>query len=877
LLREAYEFSHTANVRSNLARLGLLSGFFAVSCGQIFASPATVAAAGVLRRTVGAAASSFALADLPSVNGMDVYEVEATGGHVRVSGSSAVAISRGAYEYIRDVCKRQVTWGRAHVELPHTLPDYAKHRVVCPNRYRHYFNVCTFGYSTVWWDWSRWEQEIDWMALHGINMPLAMNGQEAIWQKIWRSYGLSNAQIQGYFSGPAFLPWHRMGNINSHGGPLQQSWIDGQAALQKRILGRERELQMTPITPAFSGFVPPAFREKHPSALITESSAWAGFQSTLLLNPRDPMYLEIGKQFITEYRKEFGTDHLYLADVYNEMTPRLPAESKLADLQATGDAVYKAILAADPQGTWVMQGWLFYNDRGFWGEKETDAFLKAVPDDRMIIIDLSCDSMEIWRAQPAVRKKMWIYCTLHNFGETTTLFGDLKEYADRPMKALTDAGHGGMSGMGITMEGIEQNPVVYELATDMMWRSEPVDLAAWIKSYSEARYGVSSSAVEEAWAIIFKRLYNGSYLPDGDHFMLRPGPGFGSEPSPEAEDIRRAINLLLGASNSIGTNHLYQLDVVDLMKRYLEEVGSAYWFGALSDRDSKQMGGFTLRAAEYFKSLDDLDRLLGTIPEYRLSTWVQNARKWGRNSLEKDQLEQNAKMQVTVWGGPDLHDYAWKEWSGLVSSFYKERWTRYLRVMLESGDKPLNMSQWDQAIADWELGWTKEKGVPGDATKGEPIQVAKQLMAKYPLPKVAPSDPGIAVGKPVTVSGGTEPGHEPEFAVDGRISGGYWAAHPYPQWLQIDLEKVENIDRIQIFSYHDGERFYQYTIEGSIDGKTWTQLVDASQNKMPASARGASHKFKATDVRFVRVNMLFNSANVGVHLTEVKVFRSGSQ
>lgn len=26
------------------------------------------------------------------------------------------------------------------------------------------------------WDWERWEQEIDWMALQGINLPLAFAG-----------------------------------------------------------------------------------------------------------------------------------------------------------------------------------------------------------------------------------------------------------------------------------------------------------------------------------------------------------------------------------------------------------------------------------------------------------------------------------------------------------------------------------------------------------------------------------------------------------------------------------------------------------------------------------------------------------------------------
>jgi len=56
--------------------------------------------------------------------------------------------------------------------------------VCVESRFRYYQNVCTFSYSSVWWDWPRWEREIDWMALNGINLPLAFTGQEAVWQEV---------------------------------------------------------------------------------------------------------------------------------------------------------------------------------------------------------------------------------------------------------------------------------------------------------------------------------------------------------------------------------------------------------------------------------------------------------------------------------------------------------------------------------------------------------------------------------------------------------------------------------------------------------------------------------------------------------------------
>jgi len=56
-----------------------------------------------------------------------------------------------------------------------------------------------FADSFVWWDWERWEKEVDWMALQGVNLPLAFTGQEAIWQKVFKvsaSYMFTNVWIK---------------------------------------------------------------------------------------------------------------------------------------------------------------------------------------------------------------------------------------------------------------------------------------------------------------------------------------------------------------------------------------------------------------------------------------------------------------------------------------------------------------------------------------------------------------------------------------------------------------------------------------------------------------------------------------------------------
>ena len=690
-------------------------------------------ARGVLTRFIGVRANDFVLRSIPKQGYLDVFEVSAHGGRVCVSGSSGVAICRGAYEYLKRECSCVFSWEGKTVKLPKQFPDSSKLHVVCPNRYRHYFNVCTFGYTTAWWDWRRWQREIDWMALHGINAPLAMNGQEGIWQRVWRHYGLTNRDLDDFFPGPAFLPWFRMGNLYGHEGPLPQHWIDSQVALQKKILARERSLGMTPILPAFSSFVPPAFVKKHPEAKIRESSAWADFRPTLLLDPSDPLFTRIGADFLHEMTKEFGTDHLYLADVYNEMDPVVKPETKMKDLAETGESIYKSILAGDPKGIWVMQGWLFYCGAAFWGEDETSSYLSRIPNDKMIILDLACDQHEVWRKHKSVRDKQWIYCTLHNYGQRTPINGRLATYAARPAAALNDPDHGMMVGMGLTMEGIEQNPVVYELSTDAMWTNEPIDLNPWLHDYCRDRYGCCPPAIDEAWRLLTETLYGSSNNESLGSYTVTPSLDSTWEPAKyDLAKLRHAIELMLSCSDELGESSLYRRDLVDFTKSYMSQsVGrteskmvKAYKSGDLATLDEE--------GRKYIRSLKKIDELLATRTEYRFSTYVSAARAHGVTSEESDLYEKNERTQITTWGGAiEECDYACKEWSGVMDGYYIPRWQQFIDMLHDStaNHRPAD-PDWKKKISAWSWSWTKGIGGLQEPAARDEVSVVKELLSE---------------------------------------------------------------------------------------------------------------------------------------------------
>jgi alpha-N-acetylglucosaminidase len=200
-------------------------------------------------------------------------------------------------------------------------------------------------------DWERWERELDWKALHGITMPLAMEGQEYVWQKVWASFGLSQSEIDVFNTGPAQLPWHRMGNINRFDGLLSQHWIEEHRLLQQKILDRMRSLGMKPVAPAFSGFVPQGFLRVHPEAetftllwLPKEFATIPRDTRTFILHPRqEELYRDIGRRFIETYKETYGEVQYYLADTFNELAVPVTEDRRYADLEQFGRTVYSGI------------------------------------------------------------------------------------------------------------------------------------------------------------------------------------------------------------------------------------------------------------------------------------------------------------------------------------------------------------------------------------------------------------------------------------------------------------------------------------------------------------------------------------------------------
>ncbi|KAK3086286.1 hypothetical protein FSP39_016333 [Pinctada imbricata] len=567
----------------------------------------TIAAQQLVQRVLKDRAADFIVSVDPNITTSenDAFIARSKDGKVEIVGTTGVAVAMGLYYYLVNYCNCQITWGGQQLNIPSPLPTLPAEglNITANDKFRFYQNVCTVSYSFAWYDFEDWEKQIDWMALHSINMPLAYTGQEAIFQRVYMKMGFTMDDLQHHFGGPAFLAWSRMGNMHGWGGPIPQSWIDEQLILQHKILDRVRSLGMIPVLPGFAGHVPDSITLLYPDANVSRLGDWAGFDTpyccNYLLDFDDPLFNKVGSNFINEMTDEFGTDHVYLVDTFNEMRPQSNSSAYLAKASL---AVYESLKLADPQALWMMQGWLF-QDTGFWKEEQIKAYLTAIPQGEMLILDLYSEVAPIFTHTESYYGQPFIWCMLHDFGGTMELYGALVNINNGPTdgRRFPDST---MVGIGITPEGIYQNEVIYEFFLENWWRSEPRDITKWISDYVLKRYGMTNQYMELAWQYLKMSVYynDGSYQDFSTDDIITRRPQMSPKRSPFAgvynnkDDLRdhsaqaiptsrpkmsHALRPDLSVYNDTGYHHDNNIDIIPTtLPRITPLIQQDVWYNA---------------------------------------------------------------------------------------------------------------------------------------------------------------------------------------------------------------------------------------------------------------------------------------------------------
>jgi len=697
----------------------------------------------LIERILPGKSSQFIVETLPSEGIEEAFTLSSKKKKIVIQGTGDLALAKGFNYYLTEYCNIRVSWYKDDpVDAPEILPEVNTPVTrQCRFEKRFFLNYCTFGYTMLWWQWDDWEHFIDWMALNGINMPLAITGQEAIWMEVWKSFGMTDEEIRAYFTGPAHLHWHRMGNLDGWLGPLPQEYIDHQFELQKKILKRERSFGMTPVLPAFAGHVPKAIKEQFPEATITSLGSYGvGDQyQAYFLDPMDTLFVQIQQKFLKAQTAHFGTDHLYGADPFNEMDPPETTPEYLATVSKT---IYDGMSSIDPQATWVQMGWTFYYMK-LWKEDPArlEAMIKAVPEDKMIILDYFAEKEEVWRNTEAWHDAPYIWCYLGNFGGNTEMAAPLYEVANRLSNTENDSDKGKLVGVGSTLEGFNVNRFMFEWLFEYAWDSSVTDIEKWVAQFARTKSESEDTLAEQAYQKLFKLVYNDqvSGVATGSLTQTRPRlsgiKGYQRPSKYNYHELTEVLTMMLGAEEQTLLDPDYQKDLVVVTKQVLdnliipvrEKINEAYL--------AKDTAALHRQTSIFLGILDDLDRLLATQPEFLLGKWLDDARSFGSDSASEAYYEKNARVLVTTWGneGNKIIDYASRDLSGLISSYYKERWEMFFEILeqsIETGT-PLDLEAIDKEMAAFEWRWTDRQDQFSAVPQGDVLTIVQEIHEKY--------------------------------------------------------------------------------------------------------------------------------------------------
>ncbi|XP_026328965.1 alpha-N-acetylglucosaminidase-like [Hyposmocoma kahamanoa] len=270
---------------------------------------------------------------------------------------------------------------------------------------------------------------------------------------------MTQDQIDQHSTGPAYLPYQRMGKLREWGGPLPKSWHQLQTEIQKTITTYMIDLGMVPVFPTFNAHVSRELFDLFSWKSMKINKFWSTYTAEkhccdMFVDPEDPLFERIGKMFLNEITSDF-----------------------------------------DDRAVLIVQNTMWNSESSRWADHIVESVLTAVSKGRMIILDtmlqkdLNNKTCTLFHGQPYI----WIV-------DTQKLNWDMYEAIDPPYNTIV--------GLGVSPSVMEQNYMLVEWVLEAAWRSKRPSLPEWQQQYASRRYGCNATA--SAWGHLLNSVYKGN-------------------------------------------------------------------------------------------------------------------------------------------------------------------------------------------------------------------------------------------------------------------------------------------------------------------------------------------------------------------------------
>ncbi len=665
----------------------------------------------------------FELSNNSSKTEYDYFSVKNGSGKIKITGNNGVSICVGLNHYLKYYCKVNISQVGDQTKMPAdiVLLDKDIFRET-KAKVRYAYNYCTLSYTMAFWGEKDWEDEIDWLALNGVNVVLDTTAQEEVWRRFLTKIGYSHSEIKKFIPGPAYYAWFYMANLSGFGGPVHDSWFEKRTCLARKNHLRMRKLGMYPVLQGYSGMVPLDIKNYDSAAEVIPQGTWCSFDRPAMLKTTTDtfrryadIFYESQKEVYGDYSYYFATDPFHEGGNVGNMSP--------FDISKE---VLSAMLKNNKESVWIIQSWQ---------NNPTSELLRGIGSiengkEHALILDLYSEKYQNYKSgnpgnsahgySDEFDKTPFVFCMLNNFGGRLGLHGHI----DNLNKFIPEAFNNCkcVNGIGITPEASYNNPVLYDFFFEYAWRENadaqmiPVDVSSWICDYSERRYGKKSKSAENAWKILVDTVYNSEHNSVGQgaaESIVNARPTLENKPasswgncliSYDKTELEKALSLLLQDFEALKISKGYIYDLITVAQQVLSNKAQDVHLEMVNAFNSRNLENFEFYSELFLQIADLMDEVLSANNNYLLGNWVNKAVKLSENTddFTKMLYMLNAKSLITTWGSFNqcetggLKDYSNRQWSGLIGDFYKSRWEIWIKDRIDelSGKEYVEKRDW---------------------------------------------------------------------------------------------------------------------------------------------------------------------------------------
>ena len=591
---------------------------------------------------------------------------------IRICAANVAECARAYGYYLRSVACVHLSWNGDLVNAEQFVVPEEPVKVPPTLPFNYAFNYCAMSYTAAHWSRDRWLQEIDRLALNGFRYVLVTAGLEKVWQGFLADTGCGNKAAE-YIANPCYSAWWNMGNLEGTGGPVSQKLIDSEAELGRLLVQRITQLGMQPVLQAYVGFYPSA--APHDGDIVKQGKWVSGYVRPSILRADTQRFKQAAQSWYKRLEAVYGyRARAFAGDLFHEggITKGLP-------LAKIAGGVQQAMQAYSPGSLWFLQAWA--------GNPRKE-LLNGLSREHTIILALQKDlspGVDITRNYGGLR---YVWCELANFGGKQGLYGGMDVLENMQADA------GGASGFGLLSEGLETNPLYYELFFERINNREHIDRQSFLTRYTQARYGLKDYRL----VLASQLLSHSVYTPDAEREgglenILCAHPRLDadkvttwSNPTPyySPKDVLLAGRLMLQTAREhpeLMQHTTFRYDLVDVCRQVLADQAREILPRCKESYDHVDPVAFRRESEAFCELITRTADLLAAHEEFLLGTYLQGAKE--REPEGSAEMTKNLRRLITTWSTApgSLNDYAHRQFSEMFRYYYLPRWKAFFETL----------------------------------------------------------------------------------------------------------------------------------------------------------------------------------------------------